>query len=1374
MEKIMLEARGLNRIQTVLSRIGASLVAAVILPAFPMSGAKAGLQFKSGDAPESYTAQLPHGSVSLAATEAVLQVGDEQGAPTLRMRLAGANPASKSLGLRRRVGAPAGSSPWDKVRYQEVYPGVDIVYYGNQRQQLEYDFLVAPEVSPNVIAMAFEGADSVTIDPLGNLVLRVANTEVRFHRPTVYQVVGNHPIAIPGGYVHRPHGQIGFGVGAYDKSLPLVIDPAVTYVSYPYPVSIVSPVPDASGNYYAVNNYAPNNSYVAKLDTSGNLIASASLAFSAGALVVDIGGGVYVAGVSGGTAFLASFDLSLQPRNTVQAFLDPSAGIYQLVYSAANGGRLFLGGYYPSNCGSNEYVQVYDTNLVLQGGGVYCTPAPSFLFTNPNGLASNSNALAVSDDGNNVYITGNSTQLTILSVADGTTSQVELGFYPTGVAADSTGAVYVAGSGENGNGSIAKIYNGILGWTKSMSNAGFNSVTVDSSRQHVWSAGLTQSTTAPQYFDFSPASDISNPIFDFCGTACGNYLDNSFVVELDTDGNILFSSPIVLDSYGYPNAIGLDPFGTLYMWATLGSALIDSNHNLYDAYDAVVGIDAGATAPPSTGAGLIQFENVVQSLTLGETIDPSVDGSYMQVLVTDGLNPANGASVTFTVNQGPTGAEGVFLGPTTVQAPNGLAIAPPLRANTTAGNYTVSATADNGLSVTFNLVNNPDSPSAIAVLSGDGQTLPLTMAFQALQAQVKDPSDNPLPGITVDFTIPPGANGSFPGGGSTFEVLTDANGVATSEVITAHIVGIFTVTATVNGTAISTPFGLTVVPADVLVKVPTDNTSVLVTATGVYVPGIVHVSSSTACTTPPTGYSNSVCYEITTDKGSAVLVFPVGVCITDPSVTSNSELVHYVNNAPTQVSPTTVTGTTICGSVSSLSPFAIAQPIVASYPLTVTESGTGTGTVSSSPAGINCGATCSANFTSGTKVTLTATPGANSTFTGWSGGCAGTGTCTVTVSAATTVTATFTPIYALTVTESGTGTGTVSSSPAGINCGATCSANFTSGTVVTLTATPGAGSTFAGWSGGGCSGVGTCSVTMNAATTVTATFTPIYALTVTESGTGTGTVSSSPAGINCGATCSANFTSGTKVTLTATPGAGSTFAGWSACTGTGACTVTLSAATSVNALFTSSATGATTTTLISSVNPSYTSQPVTFTATVSPAGGTGGTPGGTVKFLQDTTTLLGTATLKNGVAILRGYVFTTAGTSAITAKYSGGGSFLASTSSPAITQVVNSPLATTTTVASSGSPSRVDQTVKFTASVTSDSGTFPPDGETVTFYDQTVYLGKSTLSGGTAVLRTSDLKAGTHTIIAKYNFGDVKDFKLAPSVSSPFFQVVKK
>jgi len=250
------------------------------------------------------------------------------------------------------------------------------------------------------------------------------------------------------------------------------------------------------------------------------------------------------------------------------------------------------------------------------------------------------------------------------------------------------------------------------------------------------------------------------------------------------------------------------------------------------------------------------------------------------------------------------------------------------------------------------------------------------------------------------------------------------------------------------------------------------------------------------------------------------------------------------------------------------------------YELGVTRGGTGSGTVTSSPSGINCGASCSSSFVSGTSVTLTATPAAGSTFAGWGGACSGTATtCTVSMTAARSVTANFntstSTSYTLSATKAGTGDGTVYSTPAGITCGASCSASFPSGTVVTLVADVAAGSTFAGW-GGACTGNATCVVTMSQARSVSATFNTStgtsYTLSVTRAGTGTGAVSSNPAGISCGSTCSAPFNSGTTVTLSASVASNSTFAGWSgACAGSATtCTVSMTAARSVTATFNTS------------------------------------------------------------------------------------------------------------------------------------------------------------------------------------------------------------
>jgi uncharacterized repeat protein (TIGR02543 family) len=240
--------------------------------------------------------------------------------------------------------------------------------------------------------------------------------------------------------------------------------------------------------------------------------------------------------------------------------------------------------------------------------------------------------------------------------------------------------------------------------------------------------------------------------------------------------------------------------------------------------------------------------------------------------------------------------------------------------------------------------------------------------------------------------------------------------------------------------------------------------------------------------------------------------------------------------------------------------------------LSVTLSGTGSGTVSSSPAGINCPGTCSASYTSGTPVTLTAVANAGSAFTSWSGCDSTSGnTCNVTMTASKSVTATFSAVQqTLTVTKNGTGGGAVTSSPAGINCGGTCSASYNNGTLVTLTATPDGTSAFTVWGGCDSSSGNQCSVTMNSARNVTATFTTTQrVLTVNRTGTGTGTVTSSPAGINCGATCSATYADNTPVTLTAAASLNNTFDGWTGCDSASGntCNVTMSGDKTVTANF---------------------------------------------------------------------------------------------------------------------------------------------------------------------------------------------------------------
>jgi hypothetical protein len=160
------------------------------------------------------------------------------------------------------------------------------------------------------------------------------------------------------------------------------------------------------------------------------------------------------------------------------------------------------------------------------------------------------------------------------------------------------------------------------------------------------------------------------------------------------------------------------------------------------------------------------------------------------------------------------------------------------------------------------------------------------------------------------------------------------------------------------------------------------------------------------------------------------------------------------------------------------------------FSLTTTKTGTGNGTVTSTPAGIDCGAACNFDFASDTSVELTAVADANSLFTGWSDACIGTG-CSVTMDADKTVTANFDvkPVYAVTINK--IGNGSVTSAPASIDCGTSCSASFNAGDMITLTAVPDAGYTFGTWTGCTTSTEATCTINVTQATQIDATFVQI-------------------------------------------------------------------------------------------------------------------------------------------------------------------------------------------------------------------------------------------------------------------------------------------
>ena len=197
----------------------------------------------------SFVARGAECNVLLAPTEAQILLGkssDGGSAPqAVRLQLLGANSTAKiavyrdSLPARANYFVGSDASQWragvplfSKVSVDEVYPGVQVIYYANQSAQLEYDFLLQPGAAPEQIHFRVTGADSVQVDAQGNLVLKLNREEIEQHRPVAYQESHGVRTTVSASYHLNADGTVGFALGHYDRALPLTIDPVLDFLTY--------------------------------------------------------------------------------------------------------------------------------------------------------------------------------------------------------------------------------------------------------------------------------------------------------------------------------------------------------------------------------------------------------------------------------------------------------------------------------------------------------------------------------------------------------------------------------------------------------------------------------------------------------------------------------------------------------------------------------------------------------------------------------------------------------------------------------------------------------------------------------------------------------------------------------------------------------------------------------------------------------------------------------------------------------------------------------------------------------------------------------------------------------------------------------------
>ncbi len=693
---------------------------------------------------------LAHGSgytLFLTATEAVLNVttlpaaharmdktaaARPTGDDVVRLRLVGANAHAVVSGLDRLPGASnyllghkrsqwrTGVQSYAQVSYRDIYHGVNLVYHGAQRQ-LEYDFVLAPGVSPRAIKLDVLGARGLRLDRAGNLVLRLPNGDLRQARPVVYQQVRGRRVAVSGRYALLGHGEVGFIVGRHDTHAPLVIDPVLSYATY---LGGGADSSDSAGNAIAVDNagdayvtgyttstsfptttgaYSATNSgatdaFVTKLNPTGTILYSTYLGgndTSAGAgVAVDSAGDAYIAGTTSASDF----------PTTTGAYSGTAAGSSDAFMTELN---------------ASGAAPVYST---LLGGNDVDSAA----------------AIALAGPGK-VYVTGSTSSLDFP-----TTNSYR--------AADNNGAVFVAGLNTAASGKNSLVYSTLLGSHGFDTGAG---IAVNSAGD----AYVTGSTDATG-FPFTTGA--------YSTTTSGG--SDAFVTELDATGVISYSTYLGGGGDDHGQAIAVNSAGDAYVTGSTGSANFPQANPLNAIGSGCAspsgngGVDAFVTELNSTGSALVYSTYLGGSgtdagygIAVDEANDAYVTGSTTSAnfpATTDAYTTTNSGGVDAFVTKLNAAGSGLlystYLGGGSDDTGYGIA------ANST-GAYVTGQTYSSNFPTTTGAADGANSGSSSAFVARITGTMGETGGGTGVSTSTPAPTCTPLPPTGTATAIPPTA-----------------------------------------------------------------------------------------------------------------------------------------------------------------------------------------------------------------------------------------------------------------------------------------------------------------------------------------------------------------------------------------------------------------------------------------------------------------------------------------------------------------------------------------------------------------------------------------------------------------------------------------
>jgi hypothetical protein len=546
----------------------------------------------------------------------------------LRMKFVGMNANPQLAGESRQSGTVnyfAGKlNEWRtkiptyaRVRYRSLYPGIDLVFYGNNRE-LEYDLVVSPGADPGRIKLAVEGAPKIWIDKEGNLVLETPAGDVVQQKPRVYQRSGATLKPVPGEYVITGKDEIGFRLGSYDRRAAVVIDPVLRYSSFLGGSAVDSGrgiAVDSSNRAVVTGLTCSLNfprtvgpasfqgcaAFVTKFDFTGSRLVFSTFVgesnfefFDVGGMALDSAGNIYITGITENRNFPTTpgaFETELGPGDPFAAFVTKiNANGTALVYSTFLGGGVHDEGHAIAvDSSGNAYVtgETHDPGFPTTSGAfqqhcklfdVSCTAAfvtklnangsklvySTFLGGSSNGVQAG-RGIAV-NSGGNAFVTGETDASDFPTTAG--SAQPVFG----GGASDA----FVAEISSSGSHLIYSTYLGGNG--TGAGGTGFDSgsaIALDS-LGNAFVTGTTGSADFP----------IKNAFQSQCVFQI-HFCVDSFVTKLNSSGRLVYSTYLHI---GGGNGIAVTPGGQAYVTGTTFSAGFPTTQT---AFQRVLGGGAG-------------------------------------------------------------------------------------------------------------------------------------------------------------------------------------------------------------------------------------------------------------------------------------------------------------------------------------------------------------------------------------------------------------------------------------------------------------------------------------------------------------------------------------------------------------------------------------------------------------------------------------------------------------------------------------------------------------------------------------------------------------------------------------------------------------